>query len=330
MPNYGSIKSVATYKGVFKQGDLGDLLLKITSLDGIPQDPSSITITISGPSEQSSLAVTVVENAVPFQVTTGYYVYEWLIDSAQTPGTYDITWEYFLDGETQYEYQTVVIAEATTAPLDYSEILMSYRIALQYHLSCAQNIPMYFEQAKTSRDRQLFRFTFKNWNQSPGVKIYKNQEIMTDNIEVDYFNGSVRFEDGLLPQDVINADYNFQWFTEDELDRFIFNSLSSINMFPPATAQYALESLPPRFTSALLYGAAKDAIRQIMMCLQFQEPSKIFGDPEAAQQAFSNFETLKKNYEADWKLILEQKRLGPYPRIRGYITPSYTLPGILG
>lgn len=321
----GDMQSSSSVEGVFKPGTSSFLLLKITNLNGFPQDPSSVVITIEGPTEAGGAIV--INGEDPFQVVTGYYIYEWEIDKNQDNGTYNVTWEYVLDGETKYEYQTVVVSKDVDAPDGYSESLAAYRIALQYHLSCAQNIPIYFEQAKTSRDRSIFQFTFGKWNQSPGVKIYRNKEIMTDNIKVDYFNGMVQFVENLLPQDIINADYNFRWFSDDELNRFLYNSLSAINMFPPATRQYTLNNLPERFMSTLLYGATKDALRQLMMCLQFQETARVFGDSDRSQQAFSNFETLKKNYEADWKELLSQKKLGPYPSIRGFISPTYTLPG---
>jgi len=64
------------------------------------------------------------------------------------------------------------------------------------------------------------------------------------------------------------------------------------------------------------------------MCLQFQQPQQVFGGPEGAQKAFSNLEILKKNYEEEWKLLYEMKKLGPYTNLtRSIVVPSYTLPG---
>ena len=64
------------------------------------------------------------------------------------------------------------------------------------------------------------------------------------------------------------------------------------------------------------------------MCLQFQQPQEVFGGPDAARQAFQNLETLKKNYEGDFNLLLEQKKYGSYVGLtKTVVTPEYTLPG---
>jgi hypothetical protein len=76
-----------------------------------------------------------------------------------------------------------------------------------------------------------------------------------------------------------------------------------------------------------LYGAAKDALRQLMLCVNFQQPAQVFGGPEQAAKAFANFDTLKQNYEKDAEKLLEQKKLGPYPKSRMVVTPEFTLPG---
>jgi len=326
------IRATASFRGSFRQGGTADLLLKVTDFDGTPVDPSSIecTITSGAPLNDPSTSYTIVVNASnPFLIETGYYVYSWAIASDQTIGTYYATWEYIVDGETKYEYQQLEVVESASnaAPSSfYTERLILFREALEYHLSCAQAIPVYFEQAKPSRDNTKFEFTFDSWNQSPGVKIYRNEKIINSDAEVDYFNGTVTFDTSLMPQESVNADYNFKWFDDDELTRFLVNSLNTINTFPPHTG-YTLDSIPDRYTPALLYGAAKDALRQLMMCLQFQQPQQVFGGSEAAQKAFSNFETLKQNYEKDWEKLVEQKKLGPYPKTLCVVTPEYTLPG---
>jgi hypothetical protein len=324
------IRAVASYRGTFRQGSIADLLLKITEFDGTPIDPSSIQASITGPVEGPSIdGDNVVDSSEPFKVESGYYVYSWDIASDQAIGNYNITWTYIVDGSAQYEYQTVTIVEsaanAEPSPF-YTERLIAMREALSYHLACAQNIPVYFEQAKPSRDNTSFEFSFNDWNQSPGVKIYRNENIINEDAEVDYFNGSVTFDTQLLPQETVNADYNFSWFNEEELTRFLVNALQTINTFPPHSG-FTLDSLPDRYFPALLYGAAKDALRNLMMCLQFQQPAQVFGGTEQAQKAFSNFETLKQNYEKDWEKLVEQKKFGPYPATLIISTPEYTLPG---
>ena len=63
------------------------------------------------------------------------------------------------------------------------------------------------------------------------------------------------------------------------------------------------------------------------MCLNFQEPALVFGGTDKAQQAFSNFESLKQNYEKDWDKMVDNKKFGPYPSGFNVSTPEYTLPG---
>lgn len=324
------IRSTASFRGSFRQGGVADLLIKITDFDGTPVDPSSIECVIYGPVEAPSTDnETIVDSSSPFQVSDGYYVHSWGIAIDQTIGTYNVTWTYIVGVEEKTELQTVVVVESQTNAVPsgfYTERLIQMREALEYHISCAQTIPVYFEQAKPSRDNTTFEFSFPDWNQSAGVKIYRNEVIINADAEVDYFKGTVTFDTELLPQETINADYNFKWFSEDKLTRFLVNSLQSLNTFPPHSG-YTLDTVPDRFFPAILYGAAKDALRQLMFCLNFQQPAQVFGGTEEAAKAFANFDILKQNYEKDAEKLLEQKKLGPYPKSRMVVTPEFTLPG---
>ncbi len=330
------IRSVSSFRGTFRQGSIVDLLLKITDFDGTPIDPSFIDVAIEGPIETASVDMVVtssgpevVDTSDPFKIEDGYYVYSWDTSINQSIGTYDATWTYVVDGKERYEFQSFTIVESGANSLPssfYTERLIAMREALEYHLSCAQTIPVYFEQAKPSRDGMKFDFTFPDWNQSAGVRIYRNEKIVNSGVEVDYFKGSVSFDTTLLSQEIVHADYNFKWFSEEALTRFLVNALQTVNIFPPHTG-FNLDDLPDRYFPIVLYGAAKDALRQIMMCLNFQEPAQVFGGTEAAQKAFSNFETLKQNYHKDWEKLVEQKKFGPYPKTRMVVTPEFTLPG---
>jgi len=322
----GDLRAVTSYRGSFIQGQIADLLLKITNFNGIPLDPISLTCTITGPTDDPSSADEIVSTGVPFQAASGYYVYEWDINSEQAVGKYIVTWNYIINNIDRYEKQYIYIVKEVDNPLYYSMRMIGFRGALEKHLSCAQNIPVYNEQAKSSRDKKTFHFSFPRWNQSPGVKVYRNKQILNSGVEVDYFNGSIVFDDELLDQDIINADYNFQWFSEADLDRFIHNACYAFSMFPPSKL-YLPDTIPDIYITAILMGAVKDALRQIMMCLQLFEPQLVFGGPERAQQVFSNLETLKKNYENDWDKMVDVKKFGPYPIGTNIVVPEYTLPG---
>ena len=100
-----------------------------------------------------------------------------------------------------------------------------------------------------------------------------------------------------------------------------------MNFHPPAS-RFTLMALPMRYVAGVLYGAARDALRELMMSLMFQEPQQVFGGSEKAGTLFSNFETLKQNYEKDFASLLEAKKFGPYIGLtKAIVTPEYTLPG---
>lgn len=314
------------FKGSFKQGATTSLHLKVTEFDGTPIDPYQITVTITGPSEDISSGDQ-VSSGIPFKADRGFYIYTWEIAEDEVVGTYIVDWRYVIDEIVMHEFQNVVVtAGDVQPPLFYTERMIAFRAALEHHIVCAQSVPVYYEQSKTTYDNKTFKFSFKDWNQTAGARVYRNNILISSGIEVDYFSGKVSFDDALLPQEQINVDYNFRWFDDDELNRFLLNALQTVNIYPPHSG-YTLENIPDRYTPIVLYGAAKDALRQLMMCIQFQQPAQVFGGPEQAQNAFKAFDTLKQNYEKDWEKLLEQKKLGPYPSIMSIVTPEYTLPG---
>lgn len=320
------INATTDTRGTFRQGETVNLYLKIVELGGSPVDPYSIICTISGPTEDDSLTQT-VSSGIPFKADTGFYIYSWDIEADENVGTYTADWEYVVDSIEKHEYQNVVVTDGEiSAPYFYTEQWMAFRTALEHHIVCAQSIPIFFEQAQKSYDNAVYQFTFKNWNQTAGARVYRNEILVSSGVKIDYLNGKITFSNTLLPQEQVNIDYNFRWFDDEALNRFLLNALQSLNNFAPHSG-YNLENLPGRYTTVILYGAAKDALRQMMSCLQFQQPAMIFGGTENAQKAFSNFETLKQNYSNDWEKLIEEKKKGPYPTTRMIVTPEYTLPG---
>ena len=320
------INASSDFRGTFRQGEVVNLHLKINELDGSPVDPYSIICTISGTTEDDS-AEGIVSSGIPFKADLGFYIYTWPIELEEATGTYLVDWKYIVDGVERHEYQSVVVTDGSLpASYFYTETWKAYRAALEHHIACAQAIPIYYEQAKPSYDRKVYQFSFKNWNSSAGARVYRNEILVASDMAIDYTKGIIEFSDSQMPQDQINIDYNFRWFSDEDLDRFLINALQTVNIFPPHSA-YTLQTLPSKYSPIVLYGAAKDALRQLMMCLNFQQPAQVFGGTEEAKQAFSNFETLKQNYNSDWEKLLEQKKFGPYPTSHMVVTPEYTLPG---
>ncbi|MCK5763843.1 MAG: hypothetical protein KAH05_06970 [Clostridiales bacterium] len=319
-----TITSVTDKRGRFLQGDWGVLMLAITDTFGNPKDAEEITVKIYQGSDIVEFDVD-----IPLQVDNGNYVFEWAISGEQAIGTYVIDWMFTIDDVDYVETQSVIIhsgADTTGYSILYNERLIAFREGLENLIICAQQIPVYFEQSKPSFDRKKFSFTYGRWNQSQRVKVYRNKKILTEGVTVNYFKGNITFEEEVLPQDIVNMDYDFRWFSDDELDQFLNNAMMAFNSFPPVQ-NYNLLNVPAMHMPAILYGAAKDALRQLMMCLQFQEPQLVFGGPERAQTVFGNIETLKQNYEKDWDKLTDVKKYGKYPTMKLVIVPEYTLPG---
>lgn len=318
-----NIQSVADHRGTFEQDETSTLFLRVTTFEGQPTDPSSISISITNSLDEEA------ESGTPEKIVDGFYIFDWRIPADQEVGTYTATWAYSVGGEDFTEIQQFNIAADGQVPSTslYSDRLSSLRMALSVHLQCAQAIPVYNEQGTIESDKKTVTFNFKRWNQNIRTRIFLNEKPVTQGAIVDYFKGQVIFDSLLTEYDTVTCDYNFRWFDDAELDRFLQNALSMVNSYPPVGG-YNLYNIPDRFIPHVLYGAAKDALRHLLLCLQFQEPQEVFGGPEKAQNAFQQLETLKKNFEGDFTALLEQKKFGPYKGLtKAVVTPEYTLPG---
>jgi hypothetical protein len=319
----GKIRAVADKRGSFIQGNRSTLFLRVTNLDGNPIDANPITCTITNDVGD------IVATGTPERASTGFYAFDWDIADSLPVGDYGVSWEYTTDYP-RIEVQEIVVAPGSTAnpPSLYASRILEFRQSLELMITCAQNIPVYSEPAKASADYMNYMFSFKRWNQSPGCRIYVNDLIVTSGVTVNYFTGSITFDEPLTSYDKVKADYNFRWFSDEELDRFLSNAMHLVNLWPPVQRNLSLYNVDDRFIPLILYGAAVDAIRHMMMCLQFQEPQMVFGGAEAASKVYSNLEGLKKNYEETWNAGIEQKKNGPYVGLtRTIVTPEFALPG---
>jgi len=317
--------AAANYRGTFRQGNTVLFQLKITDLDGNPQDAQEILVALFDPTDTA----VVLTETVPENITEGFYTYGWEIPAAQDIGTYTLIWTYTVDDEEKTETQQFEVNEDATNVETYTEGWVSLRMGLEYHIRCAQSIPIYFEQARPTRDNQIYQFTFPRWNQSAGMRLYQNRQLINTHYDIDYFKGTVTLDEALTEYDQLFADYNFKWFNDEDLNQFLQNALNEMNVAPPFRT-WTIDDLVqqhPEYVPGVLYGAAKDALRTLMLCIQFQQPAEIFGGPEGAQQAFSNFNTIKENYEKSFDRILTNKKFGPYPGTQLIVTPEYTLPG---
>lgn len=321
------IRAVADYRGTFLQGKMTTFQLKITNLQGNSVDPSSISVSIYAEDNTSSAA----SSGTPEKIIQGFYIYDWEVDEDEEIGPYTAVWTYEIDGTSYSVSQGIVVIEDSdnaVMPSPYSERISAIRAALDYQLGRVQSIPVYGEQGNICDDNQTVKFTFPRWNQNHQTRIYRNGKLVTRDMTINYFKGEVIFDEPLHEKyDTVNSDYNFRWFADEELDRFLSNGIHLWNSFPPH-ADKSLYNLNEKYIPAVLYGAAIDALRRIIIDLQTQEPKEVFGGPEQAEKATAAFETLKKNFEGTWKMLVEAKAKGPYKGLTRMISvPEFTLPG---
>lgn len=318
-----NIQSSASFRGVFRQGNLATVILRIIELDGTPRDPEEISYNIV----EASTSTVIIPTGVAEKVKTGLYVFDWCIPNDADIGQYIITWNYVLDGDPGTAVQNVVVGSNSPDTSYYSGRLLLFRQSLALMIDAAMTVPVYDQQAKPSRDFQTYYFSKGNWNPTEGTMIYLNGNIQSENFTINYDAGSVTFANPLTDADVVRASYNFQWFTDEQLDRFLANAIHVYNSYAPFT-YYNIGTIPDRTIATVLYGAAIDAIRNIMFNISFKEPAKYFGSEERAKEVQSGLNELKKNYEETWKNLLEQKKNFPYRGLhKAIVVPEYTLPG---
>jgi len=312
-------------KGSFVQGSLANIFLQVSDIKGEPVDPEDIDVEIA---DKADMKVSFRGSESPTKVTKGIYVFEWAIDKNQSPGQYVATWTYVVNGQTYTEKQQIVVVAKGRNHSMYNSIKNYYREALTNKIACAQKIPVYREQASRTDEPNKVHFTFPRWNQVIGTKIYRNENtVLTKGVSINYLDGVVEFDDGVVTHyDTISASYNFRWFTDEQLDGFIQESIDAYNHTTPFS-HYDITTLPLRSSYPVITKAAVDAIRELIFCLMFQEPQQVFGGAEMAQQVRGDLETLKRNYEEDVKYFFDQKKLGPYPSMVLVSIPEYTLPG---
>ena len=324
MPS-NNIQVVSDHRGTFEPGFLTTLKLLVTDFLGDRTDPESISVTIQDESMVQVLS------GIPEKIEEGFYIIDWSIDKDLPPGKYEVLWNYTINGQSMQEIQSVIVAatgdkKGLLSP--FEQRVVDLRTALEVYISHVQRIPVYNEEGVIIEDQAKVLFNYPRWNQSLGTRLYRNQELITSDIKVDYFNGTVYFDDPITKYDTITAKYNFRWFKDSDLDRFLQDAMHTVNSYPPVTFNQTLFNFDNRFIPHVLYGASINAIRSLVMDLQFQEPQEVFGGPERAERAVSNFQALKQNYEEMFNGLLEQKKKGPYAGLQRIVsTPEFTLPG---
>ena len=320
------IRTSTSSRGSLIQGTRATFFIRITELEGGPRNPSSISYQIL-----DSFGSVVQSGSPEKTLVAATYAIDWDISASQTTGNYEVEWTYVVDGDTYVYVQSFIVAASVaeiSPPSLYNSRIAEFRMALGMMLGCAQGIPVYRHIPKKSSDGRTFVFPLPRWNPTTRMRIYVDNEPQTYGVSVDYDEGIVTFDEDLSIYETVEADYSHKWFSDMEMDRFLSDGVHLTNLYPPVYAGMTLMNLKEEFIPLVLRAAAIQAIRNIMMCLQFQQPQYIFGGPDEAAKAFANFETLKKNYEEEWNKAIEAKKYGSYVGLtKTIVTPAMSLPG---
>lgn len=332
MPSFGNISPIISSSGnpevsgsgFFTLGTQAAFFYTFTDIQGNLYDPSSFAVEILDPSE------TVVDTADALdKLGTGEFAFAWDIPSTATTGKYTVRLTYTvetLDGpETQVNTQNFVVVTSGSGFIAYK--ILATRAFLESLIGYTQRIPVWHEIVRFNKARTMGKLSFPRWNQSAGAEIYVNGDLQESGYTVNYVNGTVAFNYALSKEDEVLACYNFRWFTDQELDDFVEQGINTVNIWAPQTT-YSIASVPDMWIITSEYMAATMALRRWMMDVQFQEPAKIFGGLDRSKEVFSNFDTLKKNYEEMAVKMLDKKKYFSYVGLTKTITvPEYSLPG---
>lgn len=320
-----------TGSGTFQIGNDATFFFFFTDIDGIAYDPSDIDIVITDPDGETVKEDTEVDKLA----NVGVYGYVWTIPTSSggvdlEPGVYTLTVNYVAEttsGPSAGSFsEDFIVIESGKGQL--SQTVYASRALLETYIQECQRIPVYDEPVRFNNAKTIGKLTFPRWNQPAGANVYLNGNLIESGYTVDYLNGQIIFAAGRLSSyDRINVDYNFRWFTDSQLDDFIFQGIQTVNIWPTVSF-YSLNSLPAYWLVTAEHAAAVYAIRSLMFSLQFQQPAKVFGGMDRAKDVFSNLETIKKNYESMLMQMLEQKKFGPYAGLTKTLTvPEFAMPG---
>jgi len=196
----------------------------------------------------------------------------------------------------------------------------------------AQHIPVYREQGiRVKSEKNLTKFNFfcnRTWNDSPAPLVYQNNRILDTGWYADY-KANVYFDVPRDPEDIIESSYQFRYFTDEELMQFLLMGLYQMNSIPPSSQTYTnVASAPWPWRACILLYAAIMGLRRIVLGMNFQEKSLIFGEDWAmVQQKIDNLKALYAEYLEEWKEQAKNVKTMRLPGIGQISLPEYTLPG---
>jgi hypothetical protein len=313
-----------TIKGSFIAGGTAVFFFTFVTVSGEMYDPSNIDISITDPDGAVADTGTAAD-----KLETGRYAYSWDIPEDAEPGLYTIYVNYTVKqvggSSTELLTEAFVVGEAEEEHV--TPQVVSFRAFVESLIGYTQRIPVYHEIGQLDSTRTTAKFTFPRWNQPAGAEVFLNGVPKTDGFEVDFLKGRVIFSHVLSSVDEIYVNYNFRWFTDNEIDNFVAQGTEIFNQYPPSSV-YTLINLPIRYGITISEQAAVFALRRLIMDLHFQEPAIVFGGMDRADKLMGSLETLKQNMEEEINKLYEMKKYGPYTGLTRTVTaPEFTLPG---
>ena len=308
----------------YAQGQTATLTVSFSTVSGMAIDVPDATIQVLGAGTSVILPPTAMSHPLPVGYT-GYYYYDWAIPNSLPVDVYTvlITGTVQGIGNLQTTYLSV-IAAGTPTPVSPSQRATGMMDALDHYIGYANRIPVYNEQSRRNAGMNRYFFAWPRWNL--GAEIRKNGQIADSGFTLDYDTGVVAFTTPLHDTDKIMASYNWRFFSTGDMLQFLSDALSQINIQAPGTV-YSLDNVPDNFVGTLMLGATKNAMKNLIMGLSFQEPATIFGSPERAKDAIENFKSLKDNSEKEFAEEKKQVKRQRYVGSAAVVAPELTLPG---
>jgi hypothetical protein len=305
----------------FAQGQVATLTAQFTtSPAGMPVDVPDATVAVY------LGAATPLPPTAMSHVTTGFYYHDWLIPNSLPVDTYTVRYSGTVLGvPTAASAYLKVLPAGTPTGVTQTQKQVELTAALEVYLGCAQRIPVYAEPARRNGARTAFQFTWPRWNLGNHA-IFVNDMEITDGFSLDCDTGTCRFAAPQYDSDRVAGTYNFRFFSNNDMLRFLADAIAQYNIEPPGT-NWTIDSFPDGLYGIVLQGAAANALQKMLMCLNFQEIQTIFGGKDRAQAAMSNLQSLKQNYEQRFMEFKKQAKRARYPSIAGIVQPEYTLPG---
>ena len=234
--------------------------------------------------------------------------------------------------DTEGVSMTPFVSEFTTLIQDFiSEFSLVF-------IDLATKIPVYHETLRKTDDLapQSFTSFCGNWNVKPTPIIRYNEVIIDPEgtsfspaFSIDYKNGIVNFSEPLDPEDMIDASYQFNYFSDEQILRFFQQATSVYRVNPQFGGPRTIQQADATTRDLIYIGAALFAYQVLLQGLAFQEKRLIFDNhswEEAWKQVKDIFSSQLEFYDKMWERVLKAKEIR-LPNISAVVTPEFTLPG---